>query len=533
MDLHLVAETDGFFVENLRNSQLLRAIPASNPRISSHNLNGPDLFRGSINFLELCMKVLLSGSRRALSVICLSLFWVSTYTQARSLPDFVDLAKKNSPSVVNISTKQHKSVSKSFRHNFRIPDMPEDSPLNEFFERFLSPEGGEGDTPRDFDTQSLGSGFVISADGYVLTNNHVVDGADEVIVRLSDRREFVAAIVGKDKRSDVALLKIEARNLPVVKIGSTKNLEVGEWVLAIGSPFGFDHTVTSGIVSAKGRNLPSENYVPFIQTDVAINPGNSGGPLFNLDGEVVGVNSQIFSRTGGYMGLSFAIPIEMAMNVVDQLRTKGRVTRGWLGVLIQDVTRELADAFGMRHPKGALVARVLSNSPASRAGVEQGDVILEYNGESISNSSKLPPMVGASRVDRPANLTVLRHGKEMTLKVNIGELPAEEALAQVDAPKKRHEDFLGLKVSELTPEKQKTLGLDSSEGVLVEEVGPGPAQAAGIKQGDLIQMIGQVRIQSMADFRGQIEKLPKGETMAILVSRRSGQIFLAVRIPNK
>jgi len=478
------------------------------------------------------MKAMLSQSRQLFVVICLSLFWMSTNAQARSLPDFVGLAKKNSPSVVNISTKQRKSVSNRFRHNFRIPDVPEDSPLNEFFERFFGQDGGQGGSPREYDTQSLGSGFVISDDGYILTNNHVVEDADEVLVRLSDRREFVAKIIGKDTRSDVALLKIEAEDLPVVKIGSTKNLEVGEWVLAIGSPFGFDHSVTSGIVSAKGRNLPSENYVPFIQTDVAINPGNSGGPLFNMDGEVVGVNSQIFSRTGGYMGLSFAIPIEMAMNVVDQLRTKGRVTRGWLGVLIQDVTRELADAFGMRHPKGALVARVLPDSPASKSGLQVGDVILKFNDETISNSSMLPPIVGASRIDRPANLTVLRNGKEISIKVNVGELPAEEALAEAKAPEQKSEDYLGLVVSDLTTEQQKSLGLDSEEGVLVEEVRPGPAEDAGIKQGDLIQMIGQTRIRNLAEFQAQMKKLPEGETVAVLVQRRSGQIFLALRVPG-
>lgn len=478
------------------------------------------------------MKAMLSHSRLAFLTFSLLLFWFSANTQARSLPDFVDLAKQNSPSVVNISTKQRKSVSNRFRHEFRIPDVPEDSPLNEFFERFFGQDGGQGDAPREYDTQSLGSGFVISSDGYILTNTHVVEDADEVIVRLSDRREFVAETIGKDKRSDVALLKIEANDLPVVKIGSTKELAVGEWVLAIGSPFGFDHSVTAGIVSAKGRNLPNENYVPFIQTDVAINPGNSGGPLFNLDGEVVGVNSQIFSRTGGYMGLSFAIPIEMAMNVVDQLRTKGRVTRGWLGVLIQDVTRELADAFGMRHPKGALVARVLPGSPASKSGLQVGDVILKYNDEVISNSSMLPPIVGASRVDRPATLTVLRKGKELSVSVDIGELPAEEALAEAEVPDQNSEDFLGLVVSEMTKEKQKALGLDSSEGVLVEEVNPGPAEAAGLKQGDLIQMIGQERITNLGDFRAQMENLPAGETIAVLVLRRSGQIFLAMRIPK-
>ncbi len=451
--------------------------------------------------------------------------------QARSLPDFAELAEKNSPSVVNISTKQHKTTSNRFRHEFQIPDLPENSPFNEFFERFFG-EGGPQESPRGFDTQSLGSGFVISADGYILTNNHVVESADEVVVRLSDRREFVAKIIGKDKRSDVALLKIEANGLPVVTIGKTSDLKVGEWVLAIGSPFGFDHSVTAGIVSAKGRSLPSENYVPFIQTDVAINPGNSGGPLFNLDGEVVGVNSQIYSRTGGYMGLSFAIPIEMAMNVVDQLRTKGRVTRGWLGVLIQDVTRELADAFGMDHPKGALVARVLPDSPASKAGMQAGDVILSFNGKPISNSSMLPPLVGSSRVDKPAELNVLRGGKVIALTVDIGELPSEEAMAEAGAAPQKKQEFLGLVVEDVTPEHQEQLGIADAEGVLVKEVAEGPARDADIRVGDLIQMVNQIKVKNVKSFRDLIKSLPKGRTVAVLVMRRSGQIFLPMKIPG-
>ena len=267
-------------------------------------------------------------------------------TVARSLPEFAALVKANGPAVVNISTTQ--SATEGEMKGFSVPDLPEDSPLHDFFQHFF---GEEGEIPDDETlSRSLGSGFIMSPDGFVLTNSHVVEGADEVIVKLSDRRELIAQVVGQDTRSDIALLKVDATDLPSVRIGTANDLEVGEWVLAIGSPFGFDASATAGIVSAKGRNLPSENYVPFIQTDVAINPGNSGGPLFNLDGEVVGINSQIYSRTGGFMGLSFAIPIDMAMDVVEQLKTKGRVSRGWLGVLIQDVTRELAESFGMGHP---------------------------------------------------------------------------------------------------------------------------------------------------------------------------------------
>ena len=296
------------------------------------------------------------------------LFLLLSQAVSAQLPDFTELAAQNAPSVVNISTKQKNSLGKQFKN---IPEMPKDSPLGDLFEHFFGAPFNFEQMPDElFNTESLGSGFVISEDGYILTNHHVVNEAEEIIVRFSDRREYVATLIGSDKATDVALIKIEATGLPVVRMGKGNELKVGEWVLAIGSPFGFDHSVTAGIVSAKGRSLPTENYVPFIQTDVAINPGNSGGPLFNLDGEVVGINSQIYSRTGGFMGLSFAIPIEVAMNVADQLRNTGRVSRGWLGVLIQDVTRELAESFGMEQPSGALVARVMPDSPAEKAGVK-------------------------------------------------------------------------------------------------------------------------------------------------------------------
>jgi len=420
---------------------------------------------------------------------CLLLAVISTAAQSRAaLPDFAALVKANSLAVVNISTTQRKS-SQGYRHNFRMPDLPA----------------------------------------------HVVEGADEVIVRLSDRREFEAKVIGTDKRSDVGLLKIEAKNLPkVASIGSTEDLEVGEWVLAIGSPFGFDHSATAGIVSAKGRNLPSENYVPFIQTDVAINPGNSGGPLFDLDGEVVGINSQIYSRTGGFMGLSFAIPIEMAMNVADQLRTNGRVSRGWLGVLIQDVTRELADSFGMPHPRGALVARVLPDSPAEKAGLQAGDIILEYNGNMISNSSKLPPLVGTSRIDRPAELVILRSGKERDFKVDIGELPEEEVIEKTAmTPKRPDANVLGISVTDITPQLMHELDLESDEGVLVEGLQPGPAQDAGIQEGDVIQMINNTRVRSVEELEKQLQGLPEGRSTPVLVLRKSGPMFLALRIPDK
>ena len=308
------------------------------------------------------------------------LLLLSTSVFAFSLPDFTPLVEKNAAAVVNISTTLKKTdLGSGLEYN--MPDIPEDSPFYDFFRRFFDEMPGDGMQPFE-KRSSLGSGFILSKDGYVITNNHVVKDADEVVVTLQDRREFVAELVGTDGRSDIAVLKIKGENLPTLKLGDSDDLKVGEWVLAIGSPFGFDHTVTAGIVSAIGRSLPNENYVPFIQTDVAINPGNSGGPLFNMDGEVIGVNSQIYSRTGGFMGLSFAVPINVVTNVYEQLKNQGHVSRGWLGVLIQDVTRELAESFGMKRPQGALIAKVLSDGPAEKAGLEVGErggIVIDYH----------------------------------------------------------------------------------------------------------------------------------------------------------
>jgi serine protease Do len=449
----------------------------------------------------------------------------SLQVHARDLPDFVDLAEKYGPSVVNISTTQ--KIDKHAQQ-FNMPDLPEDSPFNEFFRRFF----GEGDgEPKDFDARSLGSGFIVSKDGYILTNNHVVRDADTIIVRLSDRREFEAELVGTDERSDMALLKVNASGLPEVKIGKSTDLRVGEWVLAIGSPFGFDHSVTAGIVSAKGRSLPSENYVPFIQTDVAINPGNSGGPLFNMDGEVVGINSQIYSRTGGFMGLSFSIPIEVAMDVVDQLKTSGHVVRGWLGVLIQDVTRELAESFGMKRPHGALVSSVLPDSPAAKAGFKVGDVIVEFNGEKIERSGELPPIVGRTRVGSTAPVKVLRDGRKKTLRVTIGELPSEEELASTTpggSSSAVAENRLKVEVRNLTAEQKKQLSID--KGVYVQSVKKGPARSAGISRGDIILRINNIEISDVKQFKNVIDDLPANKSIPVLVQRRGGPIFLAMKI---
>jgi serine protease Do len=444
------------------------------------------------------------------------------------------MVEQYSPAVVNISTKAKRASQTKFRREFRMPDLPKDSPFNDFFRHFFEGQPGGWDGEEGVLTpKSLGSGFIITSDGYVLTNSHVVEKADEIIVSLSDRREFEAKVIGHDKQSDTAILKIEAKDLPTVKIGKSKDLKVGEWVLAIGSPFGFDHSVTAGIVSAKGRSLPRENYVPFIQTDVAINPGNSGGPLFNLDGEVVGVNSQIYSRTGGFMGLSFAIPIEVAMNVADQLRTSGKVSRGWLGVLIQDVTRELAESFGMDQPSGALISRVLPDSPAEKAKLLPGDVIMAFNGKKLMNSSELPPLVGTSKVNQPSKLSVLRQGKMTEIEVVIGELPSEEEMeAKTGSVEQTSNKALGIKVKELSPEQIEKRQL-ANGGVVVYETTPGAGRSSGIRRGDIIQMIGNKKISNVKEFEDVVGGLKPGKSVAVLVLRRAGPVFLALKVPEK
>ena len=448
---------------------------------------------------------------------------------SRELPDFTGLVSENGPAVVNISTKQAPHPSPQMR-DFSMPDLPEDSPLQDFFRHFF---GEEGEAPDEsLQSRSLGSGFFVSSDGYVLTNSHVVEGAAEIVVRTSDRREFVATLVGTDKRSDIALLKVEGKDLPAAKIGSTKDLQVGEWVLAIGSPFGFESSATAGIVSAKGRSLPTENYVPFIQTDVAINPGNSGGPLFNLSGEVVGVNSQIYSRTGGFMGLSFAIPIEVAMGVVEQLKTKGRVSRGWLGVLIQDVTRELAESFGMSQPRGALVAQVLPNSPAAAADLRPGDVILKYDGREVVTSSNLPPLVGETAVGAAADVEVLRDGKTIQLSVKIDELPEDEQSASpTGQTEKETTNRLGLVLRDLTPEQRQQMELEKG-GVVIESMEPGAADDAGLSVGDVILMLDSQPVASVAELDRLLAAIVPGRTVAVLIQRGDGRMFYAVKVPK-
>jgi serine protease Do len=471
--------------------------------------------------------------KTVLQIQWLLLVLLASRVQAHGLPDFTALVEQNAPAVVNISTVSHATKSQSFHTPENMP-LPENGPFNELFRHFF--EEGQGALPPE-ETESLGSGFIVSEDGYVLTNRHVVDGADEVIVRLNNRKSYEARVIGSDEASDIALLKIDATDLPVVKIGNSKNLQIGEWVLAIGSPFGFEATVTAGIVSAKGRSLPSENYVPYIQTDVAINPGNSGGPLFDLEGEVVGINSQIFSRSGGFMGLSFAVPIELAMNVVDQLRRNGHVTRGYLGVLIQDIDRNLAESFGMSYPRGALVAKVIADSPASRGGLQAGDVVLEFNGQPLRDSSQLPPLVGTASVGSEVELKILRHGKERVLNILLAELPQEDQNKPVqqeaaDAEAEQPSNRLGLVFSELKAEDRKELDIPDGQGVLVSQVSAEAAAAFSIQPGDVILMMDGQKITSVDQLQKLIEAAPAGRSVALLVQKATGPVFLALRMPG-
>ena len=448
--------------------------------------------------------------------------------QSRGLPDFTELAEKQGPAVVNISTTQ------VTRGNQAMPfPFDENDPAFEFFKRFI-PRPPGGATPREFENKSLGSGFVINGDGYILTNAHVVDGADEVTVRLTDKREFKARIIGTDKRTDVALLKIDANGLPVVKLGEPAQLKVGEWVVAIGSPFGFDNSVTAGIVSAKGRSLPQENYVPFIQTDVAINPGNSGGPLFNMRGEVVGINSQIYSRSGGYMGVSFAIPIDVAMEIQNQLRTSGKVSRGRLGVVIQEVSKELADSLGLSKAMGAVVNAVEKGGPADKAGLEPGDVILRFDGKPINTSADLPRLVAATKPGTRSTIQVWRKGTTRDIAVTVGEMLEEKAAGNRQGrgakPSEQPANRLGLVVSELTAEQKRDLKMSS--GLLIEDV-RGTGSRADLRPGDVIIAViskgATTEIKTVDQFNKLLAQFEKGSNVTLLIRRGEMQTFVTIK----
>jgi serine protease Do len=452
----------------------------------------------------------------------------SQNTIAKDLPDFTELAEKHGAEVVNISVTQ---VMQAGNNTMPFPNMPDDPDLQEFFKRFGIPNmpGQPGQGGQEYKSQSLGSGFIISSDGYILTNAHVVNEADEVLVKLNDKREFKAKIIGADKRTDVALIKIEATNLPKATIGDPSLLKVGEWVAAIGSPFGLESTMTAGIVSAKGRALPQENFVPFIQTDVAINPGNSGGPLYNLRGEVVGINSQIYSRSGGSMGLSFSIPIDVAIDISNQLKASGKITRGWLGIAIQEITKELAESFGMKNTNGALIAGVEKNSPADKGGLEPGDVITKFDGKSIMTSSDLPRAVGATKPGKIVPVEILRKGAVKNLNVGVGEMPSDPndtTPAGKPAPK-AEPNKIGLTLKELTPQQKKKL--NGKNGLLVAESN-GAAAQAGIRRGDVILGLNNSETQSVEAFNKQINAIAAGKTVAVLVLRGENTLYVPIKV---
>ncbi len=456
-----------------------------------------------------------------LIAIVVTAFNAPVVAQSAGLPDFTKLVKRNHEAVVNISARQKaRPVSSS-----EPSEDGETNPLDELIKRFK-----EDQPQQPFEGDGLGSGFIISKDGYVLTNNHVIENADEVIVSLHDRRQLIAKVVGTDPRSDVAVLKLDANDLPVVRIGNSDSLEVGAWVLAIGSPFGFDFSVTAGIVSATGRALPSESYVPFIQTDVAINPGNSGGPLFNLDGEVIGINSQIYSRTGSFMGLSFAIPIELAMDVADQLRTTGKVSRGWLGVIIQEVTMELAESFGMRTAHGALVSSILPRSPAANSSLEVGDVITHFENQRIERSSSLPPLVGRVKANEDAQLRVVRDGKSIELIVNIGELPGNEEIRAASSSPRVADNVLALDVDTLDDATRQRLQVDKGGVVVAQVVEGGPADLAGVLPGDVLLMVDNKPVDTPNQFNEVVAELDDEGSVAVLVQREQGPVFLALKL---
>ncbi|WP_445157209.1 DegQ family serine endoprotease [Halomonas sp. E14] len=448
--------------------------------------------------------------------------WQSGF--ARELPDFTVLVEQAAPGVVNISTTRTVPGRAQTFEDFGqdVPDI-----FRHFFgDRFPAPPGsGPG---RGMERQSLGSGFIISDDGYILTNAHVVEGADEILVRLADRRELEAELIGADRQTDVALLKVEASELPTLRMGDSDQLRVGEWVAAIGSPFGFDHSVTAGIISAINRTLPRDAYVPFIQTDVAINPGNSGGPLFNLDGEVVGINAQIFTRSGGFMGVSFAIPINVAMDVANQLRDDGRVRRGWLGVMIQPVSRDLAESFGMESASGALIADVDPAGPAAGAGLQAGDVVIQVDGEEVEQSRHLPRLIGRVSPGDEAELVIMRDGQRRELSVTIGDWPDSEGAGE-QREERGSQARLGVAVAPLEAAELERLGLEA--GVRVSDVDPrGAAGLAGIRAGDILVSIDHHAVESPAQLVELVESLPTDRALPVRLFREGRSLFVALRL---
>jgi len=465
----------------------------------------------------------MNAMSRVCSLVLLACAVVMSFpVSASTLPEFREIVRQNSPAVVKILVQQ------SGPGNIQgHPDMEQ---MPEYLRRFFEQREGP---PNQQERMGLGSGFIISTDGYIVTNNHVVEGADSVLVRLSDRREFDAEVIGTDPRSDLALLRVDATGLPALSLAEVDALEVGEWVLAIGSPFGLDYSVAAGIVSAKGRSLPTENnenYVPFIQTDVAINPGNSGGPLFNLDGDVVGVNSQIFTRSGGSIGLSFAIPVSVVRNVVDQLKAEGRVTRGWLGVTIQDVDKNLAESFGLDRPRGALVVQLAEGGPADKAGLEPGDVIIKFGDEDIPASADLPHVVGLVAPDTVVPMTLVRDGKQKTLKVKVGGLAADDSYSLAGGETGVGEGGrLGMVVETVPADTLERLGING--GVLVRAVIPDSVAAtAGVLPGDVITLLGSSPIKSVEAYESAVAGLKGGSSVPLRLVRRGAPLFIGLKL---
>ena len=444
-----------------------------------------------------------------------------------TLPDFTELAETQGKTVVNITSIKNASIPSG-----NAPPFPYDEQLQEFFKRFGIPGlpgmPPNGNAPREKQVTGTGSGFIIDSNGIVITNAHVVNDADSVIVKLNDQKEIQAEVLGVDRRTDVAVLKIKADNLPQVKIGDPGKLKVGEWVAAIGSPFGLESTMTVGVVSALGRNLPQENYVPFIQTDVAINPGNSGGPLFNTSGEVVGINSQIYSRTGGYMGLSFAIPIDVAINVAEQLQADGKVSRGWLGIAIQEISKELSESFNMKSTQGALVAGVEKESPADKGGLKPGDVILKFGENDIKVSSDLPKFVSSTKPGSKIFMNILRQGKEKQLEITIGEMPSEEMVV-AKKNEQSQKNRIGLTVKDLTPQQKKQI--KENAGILVLDVADASLNA-GIRKGDVILGLNNNPVSSVQSFNQDLKKIKKGKTIALLIYRNGDTLYVPIKITN-
>jgi serine protease Do len=445
------------------------------------------------------------------------------------LPDFSGLVERYGPAVVNVEVVEHAQAAPAPQggdngDNDNGNGDDSNDPFNQFFRRFGIPN-----VPRNLPPQhGTGSGFIVSPDGYIITNAHVVNDADQVTVKLVDRREFRAKVIGIDERTDIAVVKIAAHNLPVVKLGDSRKLRPGQWVVAIGSPFGFENSATAGIVSATARPLPSDNYVPFIQTDVAVNPGNSGGPLFNARGEVVGVNSQIFSQTGGYMGLSFAIPIDLAVNVEQQLIRSGHVVRGRIGVTIQDLNAQLAESFGLDRPRGALVSMVESNGPAGKAGIKPGDVILAVNGQSIDHYGEVSSLISNMRPGSDAHLTIWRNGKQLDVSVHVAELNEKEERAGSRAqPGHQRNEIaqLGLSVRPLTPDEKQQA---QTQGDLIVERASGPAQDAGVQPGDIILGVNGKPVHTQHDL--ELDAKAAGKTLALLIQRQDAQIYIPLQV---